>query len=162
MIFYRYLFYGLVAIALLQSAFYYPQMPAVVASHFDGNGVANNWSSRNGFFGIYLAMIALLVGVFLWVPRYTAKGDKLRMNIPNRDYWLAPERRQQTQEFFQRQMMILGIAHLLLAIYSIQLAIIANLQQAGSLHGSIIWALGLYFVFLTVWLLHIFLKFRHS
>ena len=69
MIFYRYLFFGLVAIALLQSAFYYPQLPQEMASHFDGAGVANDWSSRNVFFGIYLAMIVMLVVVFLWLPR---------------------------------------------------------------------------------------------
>ena len=57
-------------------------------------------------------------------------------------------------------MMILGIAHLLLAIYTIQLTIIANLQQAGQLHSSIFWALGLYCLFLAVWLIRFFLQFR--
>ena len=70
------------------------------------------------------------------------------MNIPNRDYWLAPERRDATLEYLHRRMMVLGIAHQLLAIYTIQLAIIANLKQA-ELHESIYWALGLYFLFLT-------------
>ena len=160
MIFYRYLFYGLVAIALLQSVFYYPQLPAQVASHFDGDGFANGWSSRNVFFAIYLAVILLLIGIFVVLPRCSGHRDKLRMNIPNREYWLALERRQQTLDFFQRQMLILGIAHLGLAIYTIQLAIIANLQQDGRLHGSFIWLLGLYFLFLAAWLARILLKFR--
>ena len=59
-IFYRNLFYGLVAVALLQSVFYYPQLPAVVASHFDGAGIANGWSSRNVFFTVYLVMVAMV------------------------------------------------------------------------------------------------------
>lgn len=148
------------AIALLQSAFYYPQLPQVVAAHFDGAGVANDWSSRDVFFAIYLAMIALLAGVFELLPRLSGERGKLRMNIPNREYWLAPERQQQTLLFIRRQMMILGIVHLLLAIYTVQLAIIANLHQAGQLHGSIIWALGLYFLFLAAWLTHLLLHFR--
>lgn len=160
MIFYRCLFYGLAAIALLQSAFYYPQLPAVVASHFDGDGFANGWSSRNVFFTIYLGVVALLIGVFAVLPRWFGERGKLQLNLPNRDYWLAPERRRQTLDFFQRQMLILGIAHLALAIYTIQLAIIANLQQAGRLHGSLIWLLGLYFLFLAAWLTRIYLKFR--
>ena len=160
MIFYRSLFYGLVAIALLQTVFYYPQMPDVVASHFDGSGAADGWSTRTVFFAIYLAIIGLVVAVFTFLPGRFGEQGKLRMNLPNRDYWLAPERRQQTLVFFQRQMMILGIAHLLLAIYTIQLAIIANLQQAGQLHSSIFWALGLYCLFLAVWLIRFFLQFR--
>jgi len=158
--FYRYLFYGLVAIALLQSAFYYPQMPPVVASHFDGAGMANGWSSRVVFFAIYLAMIAMLIGIFIGGPRWSGERGKLRLNIPNREYWLAPARLQQTLEFFRRQMIILGIAHLLLAIYAVQLAILANLHQESGLHGSMWWALGAYFLFFGRWLIHLFARFR--
>jgi len=157
---YRYLFYALVAVALLQSIFYYPQLPPVVASHFDGAGAANGWSSRNVFFAIYLTMVVMLIGIFIYLPRWSGRRGKLRMNIPNQDYWLAPQRQQQTMEFFQRQMMILGIAHLLLAIYTVQLAILANLQQESGLHSSMWWALGSYFVFLTLWLINLFLHFR--
>ena len=159
MLFYRYLFYGLAGVAILQTAFYYPQLPQVVASHFDGAGSANAWSGRNTFFAIYLGMMALLIVVFDLLPRWPGRRSRVRMNIPNRDYWLAPERRDATLEYLHRRMMVLGIAHQLLAIYTIQLAIIANLKQA-ELHQSIYWALGLYFLFLATWLLRIFLHFR--
>jgi uncharacterized membrane protein len=160
MIFYRYLLSGLVAIALLQSVFYYPQMPAVVASHFDGAGAANGWSSRNVFFAIYLVLVAMLVGVFVWLPRWSGKRGKTRMNIPHRDYWLAPQRREQTMEFFRRQMMVLGIVHLLLTVFAVQLAILANLQQESRLHASMWWVLGSYFLFVSLWVIHLILHFR--
>jgi len=158
--YYRYLLYALVAAALLQSAYYYPQLPAVVASHFDGAGAANGWSGRGVFFAIYLAMVAMVVGVFVWLPYWSGKRDKVRMNIPNRDYWLAPQRRAQTMEFFRRQMMLLGIVHLLLAIYTVQLAILANLQQESRLHASMWWALGAYFLLVSLWTIHLVLHFR--
>lgn len=159
-IFYRNLFYGLVAVSLLQSAFYYPQMPAVVASHFDAAGIANGWSSRNVFFAVYLVMVAMVVGIFAWLPRWSGKRGKVRMNIPNRDYWLAPLRREQTMEFLRRQMMLLGIAHLLLAIFSVQLAIIANLKPEPRLHAGMWWALGAYFLFVSLWVIRLVLHFR--
>ena len=56
-------FYGLLAIAVLQTLYYYPQMPAVVASHFDGLGAPNGWSSRNGFFALYLGITTLSLGL---------------------------------------------------------------------------------------------------
>ena len=159
MLFYRYLFYGLVGVAVLQSVFYYPQLPPTLASHFDGAGSPDGWSGRTAFFATYLGIMALLVIVFDCLPRRSGQHDKLRINLPNRDYWLAPERRSATLEYLQRRLMVLGIAHQLLAIYTIQLAIIANLRRAP-LDTSIYWALGLYFLFLAAWLLRLFLHFR--
>jgi uncharacterized membrane protein len=160
MIWFKRLFFLLVALAILQVIYYYPQVPNTVASHFDGLGSPNAWSSKNGFFGLYLAMILLLVIVFIFAPAWSESRIRFGMKIPNRDYWLAPERLQQTKEFFRRQMIIMGVVHLLLAIYTIQLAILANLSQQLRLHSSIAWALGLYFTFIIGWLIHFYMHFR--
>ena len=53
----------------------------------------------------------------------------------------------------------MGIAHLSLAIYAIQLAILANFDPEPRLHPSIGWALLLYFIFLAGWLIHFYLRF---
>jgi uncharacterized membrane protein len=157
---YRYLFLGLIITALAQVFYYYPRLPQVVASHFDGTGAANGWSSRNLFFAIYLAMIGLVFAVFVLVPRWLVNRDSFSLKIPNRDYWLAPERLAQTREFFCRNMMLMGVLHLLLTMVTIQLAILANLGQNPRLDTGIYWALGLYFVFLIAWLLNFHMHFR--
>ncbi len=157
---FRRIFFALVALAVVQVIYYYRQMPDVVASHFDGLGAPNDWASKQGFFGLYLAIILLLVAVFEWVPRWSENRGRFGMKIPNRDYWLAPERVAQTKSFFRRQMFIMGIVHLLLAMYAIQLALLANLDQQPILHPSIGWALVLYFIFLGIWLIHFHLHFR--
>lgn len=154
------IFFALVALAILQIVYYYPQMPDVVASHFDGLGTPNDWSGRNGFFGIYLAMLMLLVLVFIYVPGWSEKRAKFGMKIPNREYWLDPERLEQTREFFRRQMLVMGVVHLGLAIFTVQLVIQANFDQAPRLDQSIAWALGIYFLILIGWLIHFFLHFR--
>ena len=82
------------------------------------------------------------------------------MKIPNADYWLAPERIDQTKAFFRSQMMLMGIVHLALAVFVMQLAIQANFADEPRLHPSIFWALMLYFLLITVWLLYFFLHFR--
>ncbi len=154
-------FFALIALAIIQIVFYFPQMPDVVASHFDGLGAPNDWSGRYGFFGLYLAMLALLVVIFVYVPRWSEKRTQFGMKIPNHEYWLAPERLEQTREFFRRQMLVIGIVHLSLAIFTVQLVIQANFDQAPRLHQSIAWALGIYFVFLFGWLIHFFRYFRN-
>lgn len=160
MIWLKRIFFALIALAIVQIAIYYPQMPDVVASHFDGLGEPNDWSGRNGFFGLYIAILTLLVLVFIYAPGWSVKRARFGMKIPNREYWLAPEQLDQTREFFRRQMLVMGVVHLSLAIFAVQLVIQANFDQAPRLHHSIAWALGLYFVILLGWLIHFFLHFR--
>lgn len=66
----RSIFYPLTGLAVLQVVYYYPQMPAVVASHFDGLGVPNGWSGKDAFFALYLTIVVLLVGVFELLPKW--------------------------------------------------------------------------------------------
>ena len=153
-------FYILAASAVVQVIYYYPKMPAVMASHFDGLGAANDWSSREFFFGIYLVIVLLLVIVFEFVPQWSEKRSKFGMKIPHPEYWLAPERIERTRAFFRSQMYLMGIAHLLLSICAIQLAILANFDVRPQLHSGISWVLVIYFVFLSGWLLHFYLYFR--
>lgn len=156
----RRLFYTLVAVACLQIAYYYPQMPAVVASHFDGLGAPNGWSGRAGFFGLYAAILLMLVGIFIYLPAWSEKRANFGLKLPHREHWLAPQQIEQTRAFFRRQMLIIGLAHLLLAIFSMQLVILANFKQAPRLDQSIAWALGIYFLFLVTWLIHFFRHFQ--
>ena len=160
MTWYRRTFFALVAIAILQTVYYYPQLPRVVASHFDGAGAPNGWSGRDGFFTLYLGMVLLLVIVFVLLPRWSENRINFGTKIPHSAYWLAPARIDATKSFFRRQMMLLGVAHLLLAIFTIQLAIEANLATTPLLDDSLYWALGGYFLFLGAWLAHFFLRFR--
>ena len=82
------------------------------------------------------------------------------MKIPNREYWLAPERKAETWAFFRRQMMLMGNLHLLLAIFAIQLAILANFAPQPRMHPSIGWALAIYFIAFTAWLIYFFWHFK--
>ena len=154
-------FFALVMLAVIQVAYYYPQMPVIVASHFDGLGAPNAWSGKNGFFGLYLAIVLMLVGVFVWVPAWSEKRADFGLKIPHAEHWLAPERAEETRRFFRRQMILMGIVHLLLALYVTQLAIVANFSEQPRLHDSIYWALGLYFLILIAWLVHFFMHFRN-
>jgi len=156
----RRIFYLLVASAVIQTIYYYPKMPEVMASHFDGLGAPNDWSSRGFFFGIYLGIVLLVVIVFEFVPQWSEKRSRFGIKIPHHDYWLAPGKIEQTRAFFRSQMYLMGIAHMLLTICAIQLAILANFDVQPRLNSGIFWLLVVYFVFLSGWSLHFFLHFR--
>jgi uncharacterized membrane protein len=67
------------------------QLPPVVASHFDGAGAPNGWSSRRAY-GILLGAIGVLLplGIVMLVNALTQRGPQL-LNIPAREYWRRPE-----------------------------------------------------------------------
>ncbi len=71
-------------------------LPGRVASHFGIDGQANGWMSRSAYikfiriFGLALPAFTVAVG---FLTRFLPAG---MINIPNRDYWLAPEHRAET------------------------------------------------------------------
>ena len=160
MVWLRSVFYVLTGLAILQVVYYYPRLPAVVASHFDGPGTANGWSGKDAFFALYLAIVVLLAGVFEYLPTWLQSRPGKQLKIPNRDYWLSPERRAATWALFRRQLMLMGIANLGLVIFAVQLAIVANFEQPPRLHSSIGWALAAYCVFLAAWTIHFLLRWK--
>ncbi|HEV8255583.1 MAG TPA: DUF1648 domain-containing protein [Casimicrobiaceae bacterium] len=71
-------------------------LPERVASHFGPGGHANGWMTREAYLIVVLAAATLLplviVALVAALPRAFPRG----INLPNRDYWLAPERRDAT------------------------------------------------------------------
>jgi hypothetical protein len=69
-------------------------LPAQVASHFGRTDQPNAWTPRDTYVAIMVGAATLLplflVTLITWLPRVFPGA----VNIPNRDYWLAPERRQ--------------------------------------------------------------------
>lgn len=126
-------------------------LPDRVASHFDASGTPNRWTSRSrytlelGSLGIGLP--ALLVGVFYSVRFFPPS----LINLPQRDYWLAPERCRETFAVLFRSglwlacfesLFIVGIQILLVAANRanpVRLSSAAWVLLAGFLVGVAAW-----------------------
>jgi uncharacterized membrane protein len=76
----------------------YNGLPARLATHFGINGQPNGWMSREGAVEFSLALGILLPGGLLFLVAGIGAGWLPRqfLNVPNRDYWLALERRAAT------------------------------------------------------------------
>lgn len=104
-------------------------LPDLVATHFGADNRANGWMSRAGYL---LFMLAFLIGFSALVsfvvgtlpgkfPHWT--------NLPNRDYWLAPARREESLRYLSAHgkrlgclivMMMLGMHYVILKANHIQ------------------------------------------
>jgi hypothetical protein len=85
-------------------------LPGTVASHFGAGGLPNGAMSREGYVAIMIAVAVglplLVLGFTAWLPRISPRT----INIPNRDYWLAPERRATTFAYLTAHACWMGIA----------------------------------------------------
>ena len=89
------LYAGFVALVLVSSA----SLPERTATHFDAAGQPNGWMTRRSHLGFMLVFGGgfplLLVGICA-ATRYL---PTCLVNIPHRQYWLAPERRAASQRY---------------------------------------------------------------
>jgi TRAP-type C4-dicarboxylate transport system permease small subunit len=104
-------------------------LPDSVATHFAADNQANGWMSRNGYL---LFVLAFLIGISAFVS--FAVGTLPRKlphwtNVPNRDYWLAPARREESLRYLSAHgkrlgclivMMMLGMHYVILKANSVQ------------------------------------------
>ncbi len=71
-------------------------LPDVVASHFGAYGTANGFTSRGAYTGSMLALVVVLPVVIALSGRLASALPPRFINLPNKAYWLAPERRAAT------------------------------------------------------------------
>ncbi|HJS75370.1 MAG TPA: DUF1648 domain-containing protein, partial [Vicinamibacteria bacterium] len=142
----------LAAAGALQLLHYYPQLPETVASHFDGAGRPNGFQSRSGFAAFCAAMLAMIVALFGGLGPLFRKFPSRWFNLPNRDYWLAAERREETLDAISAQMEWYGAATLALYFVVIQMVLETNQTPERSLDSRSVWiVLGVYLLFTAVW-----------
>ncbi len=97
-----------IILSLALPAFYYTHLPEIVASHFNFKNEADAWMSKRTFLIIQVAVIlftSFLIGGFVYlIPRL----PKSLFNLPNKDYWLSDERKEESLMLFQRFMLWFG------------------------------------------------------
>jgi len=71
-------------------------LPERVATHFALDGRANGWMAREGYASM-MGTLALLLPFGVWVAAaWLPRRWPHLVNVPFRDYWLAPARREAT------------------------------------------------------------------
>lgn len=136
-------------------------LPEVVASHFGSSGAANGFMPRDTYITVFLAFIVGMPLFLVFLPDAIVRyGDK-NLNIPDREYWLAPERREPTTAFVRMYCRSLAAAVAIFMGYVHWLVVRANALQPAELSTMGIAAgLAVFFLFLATWLFLFFARFR--
>jgi uncharacterized membrane protein len=156
----RLIFILLVLYATVHFSYYYPQLPNVVASHFNERGVVNGWQPKSGFFIVLIAASVIAGVVGFGIPRIMRTLPVEMINLPNKRYWLAPERSEETQEFFSTCFAWFGCAVFLLEILAFDFAVQYNLHPQNPPDPSRMWYfLAGFLVFSLSWTIRMLAKF---
>lgn len=151
----------LAAAGVLQLLHYYPLLPERMASHFDGTGRPDGFQSKDTFFALSASMLIVTVVLFGGLGALFRRIPPKWFNLPNRDYWLAPERREETIEGISGQMEWFGAASLALYLFVIQRVFETNRTSEPKLDsGSLFVILGIYLSFTGVWIARFVRRFR--
>lgn len=139
------------------------RLPEQIASHFGAHGVPNGWMTRDGY---RLFMLALAFGLPLVVvvsmavlPRRFSMG----VNIPHREFWLAPARRETTLRYLEAHAYWLGSLLVVFIIAIHWLLFVANATQPPNLPlPPFVLLMVSFLVGLGIWAVTLLRHFRHQ
>jgi uncharacterized membrane protein len=117
----------LVVAAAGQLLHYYPKLPETIAVHFGASGAPNGWSGKAIFFLIYAAIEAAMVLIGLAMIFFGDRAPGSFLNLPDRDYWLATERREESLTFFWTRTVWIEVTTLAFLIVVAEFIFRANL-----------------------------------
>ncbi|MCL4182376.1 MAG: hypothetical protein KJ011_02910 [Burkholderiaceae bacterium] len=135
-------------------------LPPVVASHFSASGAADGFMHRGAYVVLVLALVVGAPLLVAFVPLLVAGQGGRNLSIPDRQYWLAPERREDTLAFIAAHGKRFSAALALFLGYVHWLVVRANELQPPSLStAGIVSGLVVFFLALSVWLWALFARF---
>lgn len=136
-------------------------LPEHVASHFGPGGLADGWMTRRGYrlfmLAFVLAFAPFIVAMVGVLPRLVPRA----VNLPHRDYWLAPERREATLGFLAGHACGFGVLIEALFAGVHLLLLVANQASPPRLPTAPFLALlAAFAVVLGIWMVVLFRRFR--
>lgn len=136
-------------------------LPARVAVHFGSGGAPDGWASSLTSTSIMLGVQSLLfLGLYL-APRLLARVPSRWVNLPHRDYWLAPHRRAQALSRLSDHLWRYGTALFLFQLVAGLLTLRANLSDPVRLNERLfLTALVVVLAYTVWWILALLRDFR--
>ena len=136
-------------------------LPDRVASHFGASGLADSFMSRSGYVSFMLCFVVALPLVMAVSMAGIFRRAGMSMNIPNRDYWLADERRDATVAFLVNHAMRLAIGLTVFLCFVHKLVVDANTRTPPALDNpSIYIGLVVFLLGVALWVASLWFAFR--
>lgn len=117
-------------LGLVQQALYWPHWPERVATHFGPSGQADGWMSRGPAAAFQTVLQVLFPWFFVAIGQWVGKLPNAMINVPHKEYWLAPERRQESLRWMAGMLTWVAVAT------SLFLGCLGHLSYRANLTGT--------------------------
>jgi uncharacterized membrane protein len=154
------LLFLLISLNLGLSGYYYAKLPPRVASEFDLSGDPKSWMAKGTFVVFNFTLMALLPIFLLVVGWLSMKLPASMINLPNKDYWLAPERRAATNASVFRLMLSMACGVELFLTFLVWTVYRANTGHPEIMRQMPLYLTGCFLTFVAVWIVCFYRKFR--
>jgi hypothetical protein len=142
--------FGVVAfLSIAEAAHDFSSLPDRLASHFTGSGLPNNWIEKPDFFLLYSGLVVLAAAISFLSAPLIAITPTWAFNLPNKQYWLSSDHRENTLLYLDRYFAWSGLILLIFEVFTMHLVFEANLQPAPELPTTFVFSLLAAFVLFT-------------
>ena len=146
--------------AVADLAVHYPRLPERVATHFNEAGRPDGWSTRQGYLWTWCCSAGLLPAIILGSIAAVRYLPARWINVPHREFWLAPGQIGFTRAIVAGMVHWIGVATFLFMIALNHVTLRANLTPDPSL-GIYPWILlGAMFAAMAAIIVPAMLRFR--
>lgn len=146
----------LVLLSIVQLAYYNSILPDQIVSHFNLKGQPDNWSNKQNVLFGHFGLIFFFASMFLFTSWLTFRLPDSFVNLPHKNYWLAPQRRKQTLDAVATFLIWIGNVVIIFFMVIVNLSYQVNLnsdQKSSNLWFALI-------IFLATIAYMIYLLFR--
>ena len=136
---------------------YWPQLPERMAIHFDAKGNPNDWLDKLPATLLSAGLVLILPIFFLGISQVTRWLPSSMINLPNRDYWLSPQRRDESLSWMRGWLIWFTVAISIFILLINHLTFIAN-RDAQPLPAVWFWGMLAAFLLATFVLVVIMIR----
>ncbi len=156
----RIILYFLISVFIAQAVYYYPNLPETMASHFNASGEPDGWMSKRNFFLLEGVILMLIVFEFTLLPYLIGKMPLTLINMPNKEFWFAEERRAATLAVIGGYFEWFAVSLCALFIAVNQMVFRANINRENLPSAEMWLILGAFIVFVVIWMIKFMRHFR--
>lgn len=155
----RTIFFSLAGLLFFSIIFDYQFMPATVASHFNARGIPDAYSNKKDFIFFLLIISTIITALFPLMNFVVGKTPIKYLNLPNRTYWLADERKQYTIDILKQYTYIIGSITIAFFIFIFNYIYYKTFNADYAQDGSFLMALIIFIGALAFTLVKMILRF---
>lgn len=147
-------------ICAMQLWFWHSKLPDPVPSNFDETGHVNGEMSLFGFYCLMILLHVVMLVLFPVLGAFLKVIPNSFINLPNKDYWLAPERRDSTLLFNSTYLVAIGWQTSWLLIFIFHLTCVVAVGDRATIMPEFNYVIVGYLAAIFGGVIYLYCKFR--